>query len=358
MYFTTDSNVLSTHAQNETNKCDKTLVFTTSRMKSTGKRTVCEGYCDDGKYDKVFIFPDSPLSWKEDDVKMIYQEQQYIDLLKDITICGEERPDRTGTGVKTVFGRSMVFDLRDSIPILTTKRVFVRGVIEELLWFVSGSSDATVLGAKNVKIWEHNTSRKFLDDTGLQSLEEGDTGPLYGHTLRHCGAKYIDKDTDYTGQGVDQLKNVIESIKNDPYGRRHVISLWNPETIGQSVLPPCHGGIVQFFVSTSGELSCIMYQRSVDAFLGLPFNIMSYAVLTAMIAQVCDLRPGDMKIDMGDTHIYSTHAEGVDIQIQRTPMKLPTLKLNPEVRDITAFTIDDFTVNDYHHHPAIKAAIC
>jgi thymidylate synthase len=364
MFFTTDSSVLSTHAHNETNvayRCAKTLVFTSSDMKSTDKRIVCQGEYQRilANFGRIFVFPDSPTTIvSKDKVTIIYQEQQYIDLLKEIIDCGEVRPDRTGTGVKTVFGRSMVFDLRNSIPILTTKRVFVRGVIEELLWFVSGSSDATVLGRKNVKIWEHNTSRQFLDDIGLNDLEEGDTGPLYGHTLRHCGAKYIGKNTDYTGQGVDQLRNVIETIKSDPYGRRHVISLWNPETIGKSVLPPCHGGMIQFFVSMSGELSCVMYQRSVDAFLGLPFNIMSYAVLTYMIAQVCGLRPGDMKIDMGDTHIYSTHADAVDIQIRRMPMKLPTLLLNPRVDDITAFKIEDFEVENYEHHPAIKASIC
>jgi thymidylate synthase len=252
----------------------------------------------------------------------------------------------------------MVFDLRASIPVLTTKRVFTRGVIEELLWFISGSSDATLLGDKNVRIWEHNTSREFLDNVGMEDLPVGDTGPLYGHTLRHCGAAYVNKYTDYTGQGVDQLKNVIDSIKNDPYGRRHVMSLWNPETIGKSVLPPCHGGIIQFFVSKTGELSCNMYQRSVDAFLGLPFNIMSYAVLTYMIAQVCGLHPGDLKIDMGDTHIYSTHDESVSVQLQREPMELPTLTMNADIDSITAFKIEDFTIENYKHHPAIKASIC
>jgi thymidylate synthase len=251
----------------------------------------------------------------------------------------------------------MTFDLRAALPVITTKRIFVRGVIEELLWFVSGSSDATQLARKGVHIWDHNTSRAFLDDAGLHALPTGDTGPLYGHTLRHHGAPYVDKDADYTGQGVDQLQRVVESIKADPFGRRHVLSLWNPETVGLSVLPPCHGTAVQFHVSLDGELSCAMFQRSVDAFLGLPFNVTSYALLTGIVARVCGLRPGDLKIDMGDVHIYRPHLAAAALQLTRTPLPFPGVEIDA-LGEVSAFTAANIRVTGYRHHPAITAELC
>jgi thymidylate synthase len=317
---------------------------------------------DYGVYEKTFVVGfgsggDDDVS-DDHDVQHCHPESQYLDLLRELLEVGEGRDDRTGNGVRSLFGRTMTFDLRSSLPVLTTKRIFVRGVIEELRWIVSGSSDATELSEKRIRIWEHNTSRAFLDSVGLDALNVGDTGPLYGHTLRHCGAVYRGKDADYAGQGVDQLARVIASLKDDPCGRRHVISLWNPVTIGQSVLPPCHGVAVQFFVSRGTELSCTMYQRSVDAFLGLPFNIASYAILTCMVAKVCGYTAGDLTIDLGDVHVYEPHVEAARLQITRRPLPFPRLWL-ADARAIEDFLEGDtIRVDKYMCEPGIKAEIC
>lgn len=227
-------------------------------------------------------------------------ELQYLRLVRDVMAKGALRGDRTGTGTLSLFGAQMRFNLRDSFPLLTTKSVFWRGVAEELLWFVSGSTCAHQLRDRGVHIWDGNSSRAYLDSVGLVDREEGDLGPVYGWQWRHFGAEYKDRHTDYGGQGVDQLSELIEGIRNQPNSRRHIISAWNPPDLPKMALPPCHV-LMQFFVA-NGELSCQMYQRSADLGLGVPFNIASYALLTYLVAHVTGLRPGDFVHTIGDAH--------------------------------------------------------
>jgi dihydrofolate reductase/thymidylate synthase len=245
----------------------------------------------------------------------------------------------------------MRFDLKKSFPLLTTKRVFWRGVLEELLWFVAGDTNAKHLTDKGVKIWDANGSREFLDKRGLSHREEGDLGPVYGFQWRHFGAKYVDMHTDYTGQGVDQLAECIRKIKEDPTDRRILLSAWNPADLGQMALPPCHM-FCQFYVA-KGEVSCLMYQRSCDVGLGVPFNIASYALLTLMVAQVCGLKPGEFVHSMGNTHVYSNHIEPLKTQIERTPRPFPVLQVNPDVKDIDGFKASDFKLVGYNPHAKI-----
>ncbi|KAG1671709.1 hypothetical protein FOA52_007501 [Chlamydomonas sp. UWO 241] len=280
-----------------------------------------------------------------------HDEQQYLELVDRIVSTGVYRPDRTGTGTHSLFGTSMRFDLRHTFPLLTTKRVFWRGVLEELLWFVSGSTNANQLRDKGIHIWDGNSSREFLDAGGFTEREVGDLGPVYGFQWRHFGAEYKDMHTDYTGEGVDQLADVIHRIKTNPNDRRIIMSAWNPAAMRLMALPPCHM-FCQFYVA-NGELSCLMYQRSCDVGLGVPFNIASYAVLTLMIAQVCGLRPGEFVHMMGDTHVYSNHVEPLKEQLKNAPKHFPMLKINPAKTDIDAFTMDDFELLGYAPHKAI-----
>jgi len=259
--------------------------------------------------------------------------------------------DRTNVGTKSLFGKSMRYDLRKSFPLLTTKRVFWRGVVEELLWFVRGDTNAKNLSDKGVKIWDANGSRDFLDKRGLSHREEMDLGPVYGFQWRHFGAKYVDMHTDYTGKGVDQLADCIKKIKEDPTDRRILLSAWNPADLKEMALPPCHM-FCQFYVA-NGELSCLMHQRSADMGLGVPFNIASYAALTCMMAQVCGLKPGESIHNMGNCHVYSNHVEPLKTQLERTPRPFPVLKLNPDVKDIDGFQASDFEVLGYNPHGKI-----
>lgn len=249
----------------------------------------------------------------------------------------------------------MRFSLRDGVfPLLTTKKVFWRGVVEELLWFIRGSTDAKELSERGVKIWDANGSRQFLDGIGLTDREEGDLGPVYGFQWRHFGAKYTNMRADYTGQGVDQLAECIRKIKTQPTDRRIIMSAWNPADLSQMALPPCHM-FCQFFVDVSRrELSCLMYQRSCDMGLGVPFNIASYALLTCMIAHVCDLKPAEFIHTLGDTHVYLNHVDALNEQLTRVPNPFPTLRLNPDVRDIDHFTAQDIALEGYAPHGPIK----
>merc|ERR1719183_2227938 len=283
--------------------------------------------------------------------KMLHEEYQYLDAIREIIDKGIASDDRTGVGTRSLFGKMMRFDLRTSFPLLTTKRVFWRGVFEELLWFVRGDTNAKHLSDKGVKIWDGNGSKEFLEKRGLGHREEGDLGPVYGFQWRHFGAKYVDMHTDYTGQGVDQLAECIKKIKEDPTDRRILLSAWNPADLDQMALPPCHM-FCQFFVA-NGELSCLMYQRSCDMGLGVPFNIASYSLLTCMIAQVCGLRPGEFVHSMGNAHVYLNHIEPLKTQLERTPRPFPVLKVNPEVTDIDAFTAADFEIGGYNPHAKI-----
>ncbi|XVE93672.1 hypothetical protein REPUB_Repub01dG0214400 [Reevesia pubescens] len=287
--------------------------------------------------------------------KMIFEKHEeylYLKLVQDIISDGNLKDDRTGTGTLSKFGCQMRFNLRKTFPLLTTKKVFWRGVVEELLWFISGSTNAKVLQEKGIHIWDVNASKEFLDSIGLTDREDGDLGPVYGFQWRHFGARYTNMHADYTGQGFDQLLDVIDKIKNNPNDRRIILSAWNPSDLKLMALPPCHM-FAQFYVA-NGELSCQMYQRSCDMGLGVPFNIASYALLTCMIAHVCDLVPGDFIYLLGDTHVYSTHVRPLQEQLQKLPKPFPILKINPEKKHIDSFVAFDFKLIGYDPHEKIE----
>eukprot|EP00281_Chroomonas_sp_CCMP1168_P021164 CAMPEP_0206237660 /NCGR_PEP_ID=MMETSP0047_2-20121206/14386_1 /ASSEMBLY_ACC=CAM_ASM_000192 /TAXON_ID=195065 /ORGANISM="Chroomonas mesostigmatica_cf, Strain CCMP1168" /LENGTH=488 /DNA_ID=CAMNT_0053662115 /DNA_START=84 /DNA_END=1550 /DNA_ORIENTATION=- len=282
-----------------------------------------------------------------------HEEMQYLNLIREIIETGVRKGDRTGTGTISKFGAQMRFNLRESFPLLTTKRVFWRGVAEELLWFMSGATNANLLSDKDIHIWDGNGSKEYLTKIGLRHREEGDLGPVYGFQWRHFGAEYTDMHADYTGKGVDQLAQVIHTIKTNPNDRRIILSAWNPADLGIMALPPCHM-FCQFYVDTDkGELSCQMYQRSCDMGLGVPFNIASYSLLTCLIAHVCNLKPGDFVHVLGDAHVYSNHVEALKVQLERVPREFPTISINPEVRDIDSFKLSDITLNGYNPHAKI-----
>ncbi|GKV42803.1 hypothetical protein SLEP1_g50171 [Rubroshorea leprosula] len=287
--------------------------------------------------------------------KMVFQRHEeylYLRMVEDIIDNGTLKDDRTGTGTLSKFGCQTRFNLRKTFPLLTTKKVFWQGVVEELLWFISGSTSAKVLQEKGIHIWDGNASREYLDSIGLTEREEGDLGPVYGFQWRHFGARYTDMHADYTGQGFDQLLDVIDKIKNNPDDRRIILSAWNPSDLNLMALPPCHM-FAQFYVA-NGELSCQMYQRSADMGLGVPFNIASYALLTNMIAHVCDLSPGDFIHVMGDTHVYRTHVRPLQEQLQKLPKPFPILKINPEKKNIDSFVASDFKLIGYDPHQKIE----
>jgi len=283
--------------------------------------------------------------------QFLHEEYQYLQAIREIIDTGIPQEDRTGVGTRALFGKMMRFDLRKSFPLLTTKRVFWRGVMEELLWFVKGDTNAKHLSDRGIKIWDGNGSREFLDKRGLGHREEMDLGPVYGFQWRHFGAKYVDMHTDYTGQGVDQLAECIRKIKEDPTDRRILLTAWNPADLSEMALPPCHM-FCQFFVA-NGELSCLMYQRSCDMGLGVPFNIASYSLLTLMVAQVCGLKPGEFIHTMGNSHVYQNHVEPLQTQLERTPRPFPILKINPNVTDIDGFQPSDFEMVGYNPHGKI-----
>ncbi|GFH61817.1 hypothetical protein CTEN210_18293 [Chaetoceros tenuissimus] len=283
------------------------------------------------------------------------EEMQYLEMSRDIIENGVQRGDRTGTGTLSRFGTQMRFSLRDgTLPLLTTKRTFWRGVAEELLWFVSGNTNANDLAAKDIHIWDGNGSREFLDSRGLGHREVGDLGPVYGFQWRHFGAEYKDMHTDYTGKGVDQLAECIDKIKNNPEDRRIIMSAWNPADLNAMALPPCHM-FCQFYVDTNkNELSCQMYQRSADMGLGVPFNIASYALLTHMICQVTGRKPGDFVHTIGDAHVYLNHVDALKQQLDRPPRAFPKIKINPDKKNIDDFEYSDFEVIGYKPHKTIK----
>ncbi|KAM1760158.1 hypothetical protein ACFX12_003059 [Malus domestica] len=287
--------------------------------------------------------------------KMIFEkheEHMYLRLVREVLSDGTSKDDRTGTGTLSKFGCQMRFNLRRTFPLLTTKKVFWRGVVEELLWFISGSTNAKVLQEKGIHIWDGNASRDYLDSVGLTDKEEGDLGPVYGFQWRHFGARYTDMHADYTGQGFDQLLDVIDKIKNNPDDRRIILSAWNPSDLKLMALPPCHM-FAQFYVA-NGELSCQMYQRSADIGLGVPFNIASYALLTCMIAHVCGLVPGDFIHALGDAHVYRTHIRPLKEQLEKLPKPFPILKINPEKKNIDSFVAADFKLIGYDPHQKIE----
>ncbi len=271
--------------------------------------------------------------------------KQYHDLLKHVLENGSQKGDRTGTGTKSVFGYQMRFDLSEGFPMVTTKKLHLKSIIHELLWFLKGDTNIEYLKENGVRIWN-----EWADDNG-------DLGPVYGHQWRN-----------WNSEGIDQIKEVVETLKNNPNSRRMLVSAWNPSVLpdtsvsfsenvanGKAALPPCHA-FFQFYVA-DGKLSCQLYQRSADIFLGVPFNIASYALLTMMMAQVCGYKPGDFVHTFGDAHIYSNHMEQVELQLSREPRPLPTMKINPEIKDIFGFKFEDFNLENYNPHPGIKAKV-
>jgi len=261
--------------------------------------------------------------------------KQYLDLVRRVRENGVYREDRTGTGTYSVFGHQMRFDLSEGFPVVTTKKVAMRLVIHELLWFLMGSTNISYLLDHNVHIWD-----EWADD-------DGNLGPVYGSQWRSWPTP--------DGRSIDQIEAVVNSIRNSPSSRRHIVSAWNVAEVDTMALPPCHT-LFQFYVA-DGRLSCQLYQRSADLFLGVPFNIASYALLTMMVAQVCDLEPGDFIHTFGDAHLYANHLEQTDLQLGRAPKSLPVMTLNPQVKDISGFGIEDFTLEGYDSHPTIKAPI-
>lgn len=257
--------------------------------------------------------------------------QAYLNLLRDILENGEQRADRTGTGTLSLFGAQMRFDLSQGFPCLTTKKLHLRSIIHELLWFIKGETNIKYLHENNVTIWD-----EWAD-------EKGELGPVYGKQWRNWN-------------GIDQLTKLLDSIKKNPASRRHIVSAWNVSEIEKMALPPCHA-LFQFYVHGDGRLSCQLYQRSADVFLGVPFNIASYALLTIMMAQVTGHKPGDFVHTFGDVHLYLNHVEQAKEQLLRTPRALPTMKINPAVRSLFDFKFEDFTLENYDPHPAIKAPI-
>ncbi len=271
--------------------------------------------------------------------------KQYHDLLKHVLEHGAEKGDRTGTGTKSVFGYQMRFDLSEGFPMVTTKKLHLKSIIYELLWFLKGDTNIEYLKEHGVRIWN-----EWAD-------ENGDLGPVYGHQWRN-----------WNSEEIDQIKEIVETLKTNPNSRRMLVSAWNPSVLpdtsvsfsenvanGKAALPPCHA-FFQFYVA-DGKLSCQLYQRSADIFLGVPFNIASYALLTMMMAQVCGYESGDFIHTFGDAHIYSNHMEQVELQLSREPRQLPTMKLNPEIKDIFDFKFEDFILEDYDPYPGIKARV-
>jgi len=282
-------------------------------------------------------------------------EEQYIDLIKKIIEHGYNENGRNGN-VKALFGATMRFDLTNNkIPLITTKKLAWKTCLKELLWFISGSTDNKILKQNNVKIWNGNASRDFLDSRGLHNLEEDDLGPIYGHQWRFFNAEYKNCSTDYTGKGIDQLKNIIESLNNpnDRNSRRLLLSAWNPQQLDEMALPPCHV-LMQFNVFDNDKLSVALYQRSGDMGLGVPFNIASYAFLTHLIAHHCNLKPVEFVHFLGNIHIYSDHLEPLQIQKNRTPYNSPTLIIKNKYENINEYKFEDFEIINYNHYPEIK----
>ncbi|ERL56919.1 thymidylate synthase [Psychrobacter aquaticus] len=278
-------------------------------------------------------------------------EQAYLDLLRQVLNEGMEKGDRTGTGTLSHFGAQLRFDLASGFPLLTTKKVHFKSIVYELLWFLSGSTHVDYLQKNGVRIWNEWAT---AEQTARFNRPVGDLGPVYGHQWRNYGASKLE-DGSYHSDGVDQIAQVVKQIKTNPNSRRLIVSGWNPSEAEQVALPPCHT-LFQFFVADN-KLSCQLYQRSADLFLGVPFNIASYALLTHMVAQVCGLDVGEFIWTGGDCHIYQNHREQVELQLTRSLYQLPTLTLNPDVDDIFAFNYEDISVHGYESHPAIKAKV-
>lgn len=290
--------------------------------------------------------------------------KQYLDLCKKILNEGHWKDDRTGTGTYSIFGYQMRFDLQKGFPLLTTKKVFLRGIIHELLWFINGDTNIKYLVDNNVHIWDdwayknYTLSKDYKGETieeFADKIKEADKDSDFVKTYGELGPVYGRQWRNFNEEGVDQLENLINQIKTNPNSRRLIISAWNPCEVDQMALPPCHS-FMQFYVN-EGKLSCQLYQRSADVFLGVPFNIASYSLFTMMIAQVCGLEAGEFIHTFGDAHIYSNHVEQINLQLSREPRELPHMKINPNVKSIYDFKIDDFELEGYNPHGRIKGKV-
>lgn len=299
-------------------------------------------------------------------------ESQYLKLLSQVLDLGNERDDRTNVGTISLFGTHLHFDISQHIPLLTTKKMAWKSIIKELIWFLSGNTNSKILESQNVKIWSQNSSRDFLDKRGLFHYKEGDIGPLYPFSFRHFNAQYEGCDKSYKNKGYDQWCNLLHGIKTDPFSRRHLMTTFNPSVTHQCVLPPCHGIAIQFYVEEVKKekqgkegkedekqlgLKCHVYCRSSDAFLGLPFNIASYSILTYIVAKLCDLQPLELILSMGDTHIYKNHISQVQEQLERDVLPSPSLIVSNAIKDkdISDVKVEDFSLVGYFSHEPISA---
>lgn len=285
---------------------------------------------------------------------MRHPEHQYLDLVKEVLERGVEKTDRTGTGTLSIFGAMMRYSLGDNtFPLLTTKRVFYKGVVEELLFFLKAETDSKILSKKGVRIWDKNGTKEYLSSVGIDR-EDGDLGPVYGFQWRHFGAEYKTCHEKYTCQGIDQIRDVVELIKRDPSSRRMVVTAWNPLDIPRMALPPCH--LLFNFNVAGGKLNCAMYQRSGDIGLGVPFNIASYSLLTIIVAHLTGLQPGEFVHFIGDCHIYLNHVDALKKQLGRIPRDFPKLIVSPESARVNPedFQYEDFKLVGYDPHPLIK----
>lgn len=333
------------------------------------RTTIMENYNCDQKFNFDYLYSLSTIDHEQytnsevdnyDIQKFVFggnkEEEAYLNLFRQVLRSGTERVDRTGVGTIATFAEKLEFDLSyNVIPVLTTKRVAFKTMSKELMWFISGSTDTNLLEKQGVKIWKGNTSREFLDSRGLTDYEVGELGPGYGFQWRHAGAKYEGMNADYMGKGVDQLQSMIDKIKTNPHDRRILMSAWNVAELDNMALPPCHM-MFQLFVR-GDKLDGQMYQRSADSFLGVGFNIASYALLLHIIAQITGLKAGKLTMVFGDYHIYKNHVEQVKTQLQRKPYPFPKIRFNRDLKDtnINDVKLNDFTLMDYKCHPSIKA---
>ena len=287
-----------------------------------------------------------------------HEEYRYLELLTTIMSKGSSSDDRTGVGTLRIVAPQLRFSLSNEngekvLPLFTTKKMYWKGILEELCWFIAGRTDCEYLSSRGVRIWEGNSSREFLDKNNLQDYQDGDCGPIYGFQWRHWGADYQGKDVDYTGQGIDQLKEVIEQIKSNPESRRHLVVAWDPRAVKKTPLPPCHYAF-QFIVEEKKFLSCVVTMRSCDAGLGLPFNIASYSLLTHIVAQLTGLQGKEIILNPADTHVYITHVPQLEKQAELDPYPFPTIQFVKPFSSIDEFTNDSVELLNYVSHPPIK----
>jgi len=338
------------------------------------KDVLCDTFFPIEKFEKYTLNEYSPLMFSENEqcnfrhvryclTDKTYQhgEYEYLNNMKKIIEYGNKRDDRTGTGTLSLFGPQIRFDISRHLPLITTKFVSWKLTIKELLWFLRGQTNSKLLETQGVNIWKGNTTRDFLDKRGLTEYDIGDIGSMYGWIWRHIGAEYNGCNKDYTGQGHDQLLELIDGLKKDPFSRRHMITTYCPLYNDKGVLLPCHGIVVQFYVEVMDDsqkhLSCQMYQRSCDTFLGSCYNIASYSILTHIIAKMCDMKPKELVITSGDCHVYMNHIEQAHLQLSRKPLPFPVVEVSESIKNKTfdEITLDDFDVIGYLHHPSIRA---